>query len=114
MRKTRSFRVYPSIVVAWDNTPRRGQHGVIFTGSTPEAFEEGLRERVTSLGRRAPDDRLLFINAWNEWAEGNHLEPDRKYGLGYLEAVRRVIRGQADDHALASATHPVAEARGMN
>jgi lipopolysaccharide biosynthesis protein/glycosyltransferase involved in cell wall biosynthesis len=112
MRKSRSFRVYPSIVVSWDNTPRRGEHGVVFTGSTPETFEQGLREKVTSLSGRAPDDRLLFINAWNEWAEGNHLEPDRKHGLGYLEAVRRVICGEADDHALASATHPVAEAGG--
>jgi len=77
--------------VGWDNTPRRGEHGVVFVDSTPEAFEEALRGAVASTARRAFDDRLVFLNAWNEWAEGNHLEPDRRHGLGHLQAVRRVI-----------------------
>ncbi len=92
-RRWRNFAIYPSIVVGWDNTPRRGENGIVFTGSTPERFERGLREVAVSLLRRPPDDRLLFLNAWNEWAEGNHLEPDSRYGLGHLEAVRRVILG---------------------
>ncbi len=93
MRLERDFPVHPSIVVSWDNTPRRGENGVVLTNSTPKTFEEGLREMVGSLLVRPFEERLLFLNAWNEWAECNHLEPDRRFGLGYLEAVRRVVVG---------------------
>ena len=96
MRRVRQFPIYPTVVVSWDNTPRRREHGVVFTDSTPEAFEDGLREAVASLAPRPLDDRLLFVNAWNEWAEGNHLEPDVRCGLGHLEAVRRVILEPTD------------------
>jgi lipopolysaccharide biosynthesis protein/glycosyltransferase involved in cell wall biosynthesis len=91
MRVVRDFPVYPSIVVSWDNTPRRGDRGTVFTDATPERFEQGLRELVESVRERPFPHRLVFLNAWNEWAEGNHLEPDLRYGLGHLEAVRRVF-----------------------
>jgi SAM-dependent methyltransferase len=88
------FPTYPCIVVGWDNTPRRGADAIILTDSTPERFEAGLRELVDSVADRAFEDRLVFVNAWNEWAEGNHLEPDARHGSGYLEAVDRVSRGR--------------------
>jgi lipopolysaccharide biosynthesis protein len=91
MRAVADPAAYPTIVVSWDNTPRRGLAGTVLTGATPAAFEQGLREIVESTLTKPPADRLVFINAWNEWAEGNHLEPDEKHGLGHLEAVRRVI-----------------------
>ncbi len=91
MWAVRDLAAYPSIVVSWDNTPRRGLAGTVFTGATPAAFERGVREIVESTLARPLDDRLVFINAWNEWAEGNHLEPDEKHGLGHLEAVRGVL-----------------------
>jgi hypothetical protein len=84
------FPAYPCIVVSWDNTPRRGRDGIVLVNATPESFEEGLREIVASVQGRPPEHRLVFLNAWNEWAEGNHLEPDLKHGLQYLDAVRRV------------------------
>jgi lipopolysaccharide biosynthesis protein len=94
-QRRRGFPVtYPSIVVSWDNTPRRGQNGIVLSNATPDSFEQGLREHAVSLLGRPFEDRLLFLNAWNEWAEGNHLEPDRRHGAGYLEAVRRVILGE--------------------
>jgi hypothetical protein len=77
--------------VGWDNTPRRGEHGVVFANSTPQVFEQALRATVTSAADTPFEERLVFLNAWNEWAEGNHLEPDRRHGVEYLEAVRRVI-----------------------
>jgi len=82
----------PSVFVAWDNTPRRGREAIIMKNSTPELFLNYLRRAI----KRAPilpgGDQIVFINAWNEWAEGNHLEPDFKYGHGYLESVQRAVQ----------------------
>ena len=96
-RVGRSFSVYPTVVAGWDNTPRRGEHGIVLNDSTPAHFESGLREAVVPMLGRPFEDRLLFLNAWNEWAEGNHLEPDQRHGLGYLEAVRRVLLGDVSE-----------------
>lgn len=85
---TRSWDVHPSILVGWDNTPRRGARGTVFANAGPEAFRAGLQRHLAAVAERPFEERLIFINAWNEWAEGNHLEPDRRYGRAYLEAVR--------------------------
>jgi lipopolysaccharide biosynthesis protein len=90
MTKHRTFPVCPCIFVGWDNTPRRGRNGIIVINSSPGAFELGLSAIVRAQAGKPYDDRLVFINAWNEWAEGNHLEPDLRNGRRYLEAVRRV------------------------
>jgi lipopolysaccharide biosynthesis protein len=84
------YPAYRSIFVAWDNSPRRGEDGIVFINSTARSFEAGLEEAVSATAEKPYDDRLVFLNAWNEWAEGNHLEPDLKNGLAYLEAVLRV------------------------
>ncbi len=77
----------------WDNEPRRPGSGVIFIGSTPARYAEWLenacRENFEQLGVRNP---VVFINAWNEWAEGAHLEPDCRYGYAYLQATADVLR----------------------
>ena len=62
----------------------------MFVDATLENFESGLREIVQSALHKPYEERLVFINDWNEWAEGNHLEPDLEHGLEYLDAVRRV------------------------
>jgi lipopolysaccharide biosynthesis protein len=90
LNRKRDFSTHPCIFVSWDNTPRRGENAIVIVNSTPERFEAGLAEMVESLRNKPHDERLLFINAWNEWAEGNHLEPDLKNGTRYLEAVKRV------------------------
>ena len=82
------YPVHECIFVGWDNTPRRGNDAIVFVDSTPEVFQAGLEEIVSGVADRPLEDRLVFINAWNEWAEGNHLEPDHRHGLGFLEAVR--------------------------
>jgi predicted O-methyltransferase YrrM len=87
----RPFRVYRTAMAGWDNTARLGQHATVFHGATPEAYEEWLRSLVTAARLGHPDHRLVFVNAWNEWAEGAHLEPDRRFGTGYLEATRRAL-----------------------
>ena len=91
----RDFPTHPCIFVSWDNTPRRGKNAVVVVKSTPEIFEAGLTEIVNSLIQKSQDEGIVFINAWNEWGEGNHLEPDLKYGTQYLESVKRVISQSA-------------------
>ena len=91
-REPPSYKRFRTVFPGWDNTPRRGLDGHFFYGSTPELFESWLAGVVEEVrGRFAGDERLVFINAWNEWAEGAHLEPDRRWGRAYLEAVRRVL-----------------------
>ena len=80
----------PSCYVSWDNSPRRGRNGIVYLNGSPERFEKDLEQFVADAQALPPESRLVFVNAWNEWAEGNHLEPDQRYGLAYLEAVRRV------------------------
>jgi lipopolysaccharide biosynthesis protein len=79
---------YPSVGPTWDNTPRSGQRGILLHGSHPDLFRRNLRLARERALRLAPEERLLFIKAWNEWAEGNHLEPDLKFGRAWLQVVR--------------------------
>lgn len=92
-RKKFDFPYYPSIVVRWDSSPRRGKRGIIFVNSSSEDFESGLASMVEDSLSKPFEDRLIWLNAWNEWAEGNHLEPDLQHGRSYLDAVNRVIHG---------------------
>lgn len=85
------FPYLPTIMAGWDSSPRRGRQGVILVESTAQQFEAGLRELVDAAQSKPPDERLVFVTAWNEWAEGNYLEPDTVDGLSRLEAVRRAV-----------------------
>ncbi|CAN5223359.1 hypothetical protein BH11PLA2_BH11PLA2_17610 [soil metagenome] len=83
---------YDAVFPSWDNTARKGADAWVIYDSTPVAYEEWLRLAVQRAMNRPADQRVVFLNAWNEWAEGAHLEPDRKYGWAYLEATRRVVQ----------------------
>lgn len=85
------FRLYRTAMPGWDNTPRLGPRAAVFHGASPAAYEEWLRALVTAARLGHPAHRLVFVNAWNEWAEGAHLEPDERFGTGYLEATRRAL-----------------------
>jgi lipopolysaccharide biosynthesis protein len=99
----REYPRIPSVCPGWDNSPRRKKGAVIFLNSTPHLYEHWLAEVVRrQRGRMGSDgnsgsefDSLVFINAWNEWAEGNHLEPDQKWGRAYLEATKRALGATA-------------------
>lgn len=82
------FLQYPSILPNWDNTPRCGFNGFALIGSTPELFRAHLKKAVEQVSDRPYDKRVIFVKSWNEWAEGNHLEPNLKFGRGYLEVCR--------------------------
>jgi hypothetical protein len=81
-------KIFPGAFVDWDNTARKGENALVFNGTTPEKFEKYLTQQVKK-GKDVYESEFLFINAWNEWAEGTYLEPDKKYGYAYLEAVKR-------------------------
>ena len=81
----------------WDNSPRRDAGAVIFEGSTPELYGSWLEELVRRGVRQPADEQLVFVNAWNEWAEGAYLEPDLELGRAYLEATRAALLAGAPD-----------------
>ena len=84
--------VFPSVFPNWDNTPRSGKRGLIFHNSKPEYFALHLEQTLALVKNKPIDKRLVFIKSWNEWAEGNHLEPDLKYGRAYLEVIKELVR----------------------
>lgn len=87
-----SYTLFKGVMPSWDNTARRQDVSHVFVGGTPERYEYWLRQVVEQTRRlHFGDERVVFINAWNEWAEGNHLEPDREFGHQYLEATKNVL-----------------------
>jgi hypothetical protein len=93
----RPWKRFPSVMVGWDNTARRARGATIYQGATPERYQQWLQVTADSVADVRPEENYLFILAWNEWAEGNHLEPDKRYGRAFLEATRAVL-GQAPAH----------------
>ncbi len=81
-------RQYPCVIPNWDNTPRSGSRGLVLAGATPEKFRRQVRNALEKVRGLPPERRLVFVKSWNEWAEGNHLEPDLRDGRGWLEAIR--------------------------
>jgi hypothetical protein len=92
--KSYDFPFFPAVMPRWDNTPRKGARGHVFTRSSPEAFEVWLRDATLRAKGNSFTESLVFINSWNEWAEGAHLEPDSRYGRAFLEVVRRVASAE--------------------
>jgi len=82
---------FPTIMPNWDNTPRSGKNGIVLQGSTPELFRLNIQQKFAKVADRPLEHRIVFAKSWNEWAEGNHLEPDMKYGMQYLEVLRDEI-----------------------
>ena len=85
---------YPCVVHAWDNTPRSGSRGVVYTDPDPAVYRKLLNAAVGVVSDNSPDGRIVFLKSWNEWAEGNHLEPDLRHGKAYLQVLADVLRGE--------------------
>ncbi|WP_431245213.1 glycoside hydrolase family 99-like domain-containing protein [Flavobacterium sp. P21] len=86
--KNSDYGVYPCVTPMWDNSSRRvGQNATMIRNSTPELFRYWYKNKTKAKNFEKLDDSFVFINAWNEWAEGNHLEPCQKWGRSYLEAL---------------------------
>ncbi|WP_036115732.1 MULTISPECIES: glycoside hydrolase family 99-like domain-containing protein [Luteibacter] len=86
-----SYRLYPCINPGWDNEARKSGKGFSFVRATPRAFSDWARSAISTARRRSPTAPLVFVNAWNEWAEGAILEPDARFGFAWLEALRRAM-----------------------
>ena len=82
---------YPQIIPNWDRSPRGGRRAVIYTGSTPQLFKEHVEDAVRLVENKESEHRLIFLRSWNEWAEGNYVEPDLKFGHGYLDVLKDSI-----------------------
>lgn len=84
---------YPTVIPNWDNTPRSGLDGFVFKNSTPELFKvvlENAKHQVEKYNK--PANQIIFVKSWNEWAEGNYLEPDLKFGHNYLKVFKDVFK----------------------
>lgn len=84
--------VFPTVLPQWDRTARNANREGIYTNATPEEFEKHLREAQALIAHKKEENQVLFLKSWNEWAEGNYVEPDLKYGHGWLEAIRNVLK----------------------
>jgi len=92
--ETFPFPAYHCVISNWDNTPRSGRRGLVLTGGSPELFGAALRMALDSLASRTPRagaGPFVFLKSWNEWAEGNYLEPDELHGRGWLEAIAAAL-----------------------
>ena len=75
----------------WDRTARSGKKARIYTNSTPEVFEEQIDQVLELVEKKTMEHKIVFLMSWNEWAEGNYVEPDLKYGHSYLDALQKKI-----------------------
>lgn len=91
------YKLWRSVCPGWDNTARRGRNATIFANNSPELYRKWLENalRDTVMHESAADRRLIFVNAWNEWAEGAYLEPDEDNGYAYLQATRDALQSFA-------------------
>lgn len=90
-RQERDFKLFRCVTPAWDNSARKGDRGHIAIGSSPQFYEQWLTEVAEKFEPFSEEENLIFINAMNEWAEGNYLEPCQVYGRAYLEATKNAL-----------------------
>ncbi len=88
-------QTYAAVYPGWDNSPRSAHGAVILHGSSPERFRPHVRQAISRVRDLPDDEQLVFVKSWNEWAEGNHLEPDLRFGNGYLEVIRSELASAA-------------------
>lgn len=83
--------VYPTILPQWDRTPRVSSWDGVYVNATPEKFEKHIRQALELIKDKSPEHRILFLKSWNEWGEGNYVEPDLQWGHGFLDAIHRAV-----------------------
>lgn len=86
------YEIFPTIIPNWDHTPRSGINGLIYSKATPANFGKHLRDVFEINKNKITDNNFIFLKSWNEWGEGNYIEPDLKYGHGYLDTLRLKLK----------------------
>ena len=89
VERDRQENVFPTLLPCWDRTPRSGKKARIYVDSTPEEFDRQMQTALSLVKDKEAEHRILFLQSWNEWAEGNYVEPDLKYGHGFLDVLKK-------------------------
>lgn len=89
--EVRRENVYPTLIPNFDRTPRTNKD-IVYYESTPSVFEESVRDCLGYLREKKEEQRIIILKSWNEWGEGNYMEPDIMYGRGYIEALSRCLK----------------------
>lgn len=82
-------KVYPTLIPNWDHTPRSGYNGFLYSKSTPELFQKHAEDVLSYVNNK--EKKICFLKSWNEWGEGNYMEPDLRYGKGFIKALRNAL-----------------------
>lgn len=90
-KKCKNDNVIPVIVPTWDYTPRLGSGGLILRDSTPNLFKKHAKQVLEYIANKPVEKQLVFLKSWNEWGEGNYMEPDTVFGKGYITALKEAI-----------------------
>ena len=85
-------REFPMVLPNWDNTPRASRRGTVLQGSTPELYGKYLEKALKLVTDKRPEEQIIFIKSWNEWAEGNVLEPSINWGNSYLRKTKEILQ----------------------
>lgn len=83
--------VFPTIIPQWDRTARVGKHEGVYDNANPKEFQKHIEDAIKLIKHKQDEHKILFLRSWNEWGEGNYVEPDEKYGLGWIEAIRHSL-----------------------
>ncbi len=89
--------IIPSIIPNWDHSPRSGKNALVLTGSTPEVFGAHAKKALDCVSGRQQEHRIVFLKSWNEWAEGNYMEPDLRFGTAYLEQLGNFLTNESNE-----------------
>lgn len=84
--------VFPTIVPQWDRSPRVGIAEGVYANATPEKFREHIKQALSLVEHKSEEHRIIFLKSWNEWGEGNYVEPDLQFGHGWLDAIKDTIK----------------------
>ena len=88
----RRQNVIPVIVPNWDHTPRSGSKGLVMTHPEPKYFKQLAKKAIDVVKEKPADEQIIILKSWNEWGEGNYMEPDLEYGHGYIDALAQAIK----------------------
>lgn len=88
----RNENVFPTLIPNWDHTPRSGRGGWVLKNCTPDLFEKHIRNTLDKIGQKEESSKIVFLKSWNEWGEGNYMEPDSEWGNSYLETLKRNLQ----------------------